>query len=200
MEQEGTPVPQRVIDSIRQNKVGPSKAPLLLPSAPASRSVNVALRHELDQDACIRPRKSYAGVQSARYQNIDPVVVRENTEDLQRGVELEANSPEAKETIAKSAGKINPDSCNFHQAHFPASGSRRIIKHAFDYAAANGRKKATAIAKANIMKFTGRPLFEVGREVAKEYPDIEYEERLIDNMCMQLVMHPENHSDVLVLA
>ena len=157
----------------------------------------MALRHELDLYACIRPCKSYAGVQSARYQNIDLVVVRENTEDLYAGVEFEANSSEAKEIIAKSAGKINPDAA-ISIKPISASGSRRIIKHAFDYAVANGRKKVTAIAKANIMKFTDGLFFEVGREVAKEYPDIEYEERLIDNMCMQLVMHPENY-DVLVL-
>ena len=125
------------------------------------------------------------------------MVVRENTEDLYAGVEFEANSSEAKEIIAKSAGKINPDAA-ISIKPISASGSRRIIKHAFDYAVANGRKKVTAIAKANIMKFTDGLFFEVGREVAKEYPDIEYEERLIDNMCMQLVMHPENY-DVLVL-
>jgi isocitrate dehydrogenase (NAD+) len=196
MEQEGTPLPQRVIDSIRQNKVA-LKGPITTPIGTGFRSVNVALRHELDLYACIRPCKSYAGVQSARYQNIDLVVVRENTEDLYAGVEFEANSSEAKEIIAKSAGKINPDAA-ISIKPISASGSRRIIKHAFDYAVANGRKKVTAIAKANIMKFTDGLFFEVGREVAKEYPDIEYEERLIDNMCMQLVMHPENY-DVLVL-
>ena len=196
MEQEGTPLPQRVIDSIRQNKVA-LKGPITTPIGTGFRSVNVALRHELDLYACIRPCKSYAGVQSARYQNIDLVVVRENTEDLYAGVEFEANSSEAKEIIAKSAGKINPDAA-ISIKPISASGSRRIIKHAFDYAVANGRKKVTAIAKANIMKFTDGLFFEVGREVAKEYPDIEYEERLIDNMCMQLGMHPENY-DVLVL-
>lgn len=196
MEQEGTPLPQQVIDSIRQNKVA-LKGPITTPIGTGFRSVNVALRHELDLYACIRPCKSYAGVQSARYQNIDLVVVRENTEDLYAGVEFEANSSEAKEIIAKSAGKINPDAA-ISIKPISASGSRRIIKHAFDYAVANGRKKVTAIAKANIMKFTDGLFFEVGREVAKEYPDIEYEERLIDNMCMQLVMHPENY-DVLVL-
>lgn len=196
MEQEGTPLPQRVIDSIRQNKVA-LKGPITTPIGTGFRSVNVALRHELDLYACIRPCKSYAGVQSARYQNIDLVVVRENTEDLYAGVEFEANSSEAKEIIAKSAGKINPDAA-ISIKPISASGSRRIIKHAFDYAVANDRKKVTAIAKANIMKFTDGLFFEVGREVAKEYPDIEYEERLIDNMCMQLVMHPENY-DVLVL-
>lgn len=195
MEQEGTPLPQRVIDSIRQNKVA-LKGPITTPIGTGFRSVNVALRHELDLYSCVRPCKSYAGVRS-RYDKIDLVVVRENTEDLYAGVEFDSGSPEAKEIIAKSGGKINPEAAISIKPISPAN-SRRIVKYAFDYAVANGRKKVTAVAKANIMKFTDGLFFQVAREIAQQYPGIEYDERLIDNMCMQLVQHPENY-DVLVL-
>ncbi len=158
--------------------------------------MNVALRHELDLYSCLRPCKSYQGVRS-RYENIDLVVVRENTEDLYAGVEFDSLSPEAREIIAKSGGKINPEAAISIKPISPAN-SRRIAKFAFDYAVANNRKKVTAVAKANIMKFTDGLFFRVAREVAQEYPGIEYDERLVDNMCMQLVQKPENY-DVLLL-
>ena len=195
METEGTPLPQRVLDSIRRNKVA-LKGPITTPIGTGFRSVNVALRHELDLFACLRPCKSYAGVRS-RYQDIDLVVVRENTEDLYAGVEFASQSPEAKAIIAKSGGKINSEAAISIKPISPAN-SRRIVKYAFDYAVANGRKKVTAVAKANIMKFTDGLFFDVARQVAEEYPQIQYDERLIDNMCMQLVQHPEAY-DVLVL-
>lgn len=195
MEKEGTPLPQRVIDSIRENKVA-LKGPITTPIGTGFRSVNVALRHELDLYSCLRPCKSYQGVRS-RYENIDLVVVRENTEDLYAGVEFDSLSPEAREIIAKSGGKINPEAAISIKPISPAN-SRRIAKFAFDYAVANNRKKVTAVAKANIMKFTDGLFFRVAREVAQEYPGIEYDERLVDNMCMQLVQKPENY-DVLLL-
>jgi len=195
MEKEGTPLPERVIDSIRENKVA-LKGPITTPIGTGFRSVNVALRHELDLYSCLRPCKSYQGVRS-RYENIDLVVVRENTEDLYAGVEFDSLSPEAREIIAKSGGKINPEAAISIKPISPAN-SRRIAKFAFDYAVANNRKKVTAVAKANIMKFTDGLFFRVAREVAQEYPGIEYDERLVDNMCMQLVQKPENY-DVLLL-
>lgn len=195
MEKEGTPLPQRVIDSIRENKVA-LKGPITTPIGTGFRSVNVALRHELDLYSCLRPCKSYQGVRS-RYENIDLVVVRENTEDLYAGVEFDSLSPEAREIIAKSGGKINPEAAISIKPISPAN-SRRIAKFAFDYAVVNNRKKVTAVAKANIMKFTDGLFFRVAREVAQEYPGIEYDERLVDNMCMQLVQKPENY-DVLLL-
>lgn len=195
MEEEGTPLPQRVIDSIKKNKVA-LKGPITTPIGTGFRSVNVALRHELDLYTCLRPCKSYKGVRS-RYEDIDLVVVRENTEDLYAGVEFDSNTPEAKEIIAKSGGKINPEAAISIKPISPAN-SRRIVKYAFDYAVANNRKKVTAVAKANIMKFTDGLFFRVAREVAEEYPGIEYDERLVDNMCMQLVQHPDLY-DVLVM-
>ncbi len=195
MEKEGTPLPERVIDSIRENKVA-LKGPITTPIGTGFRSVNVALRHELDLYSCLRPCKSYQGVRS-HYENIDLVVVRENTEDLYAGVEFDSNSPETREIIAKSGGKINPEAAISIKPISPAN-SRRIAKYAFDYAVANNRRKVTAVAKANIMKFTDGLFFRVAREVAQEYPGIEYDERLVDNMCMQLVQKPENY-DVLLL-
>ena len=195
MEKEGTPLPERGIDSIRENKVA-LKGPITTPIGTGFRSVNVALRHELDLYSCLRPCKSYQGVRS-HYENIDLVVVRENTEDLYAGVEFDSNSPETREIIAKSGGKINPEAAISIKPISPAN-SRRIAKYAFDYAVANNRRKVTAVAKANIMKFTDGLFFRVAREVAQEYPGIEYDERLVDNMCMQLVQKPENY-DVLLL-
>jgi isocitrate dehydrogenase (NAD+) len=195
MEREGTPLPQRVLDSIHENKVA-LKGPITTPIGTGFRSVNVALRHSLDLYSCVRPCKSYQGVRS-RYENIDLVVVRENTEDLYAGVEFDSNSPEAKEIIAKSGGKIDPEAAISIKPISPAN-SRRIVEYAFQYAVANNRKKVTAVAKANIMKFTDGLFFRVAREIAEQYPDIEYDERLVDNMCMQLVQKPENY-DVLVL-
>ncbi|MFA4857863.1 MAG: isocitrate/isopropylmalate dehydrogenase family protein [Candidatus Margulisiibacteriota bacterium] len=200
MEKAGTPLPQNVLDSIRKNKVA-IKAPITTPIGGGFRSVNVALRKELDLYACLRPAKSFVGVRSY-YKNIDLVIVRENTEDLYAGIEFEVGKPETKniiDAITKASGKsIRADSA-ISIKPISRTNSERIIRFAFEYAVKEGRKKITAIAKANIMKFTDGLFFEVGRAVAKEYAGkIEYEERLIDNMCMQLVQKPELY-DVLVL-
>ena len=195
METAGTPLPPSVIESIRHNKVA-LKGPITTPIGTGFRSVNVALRKELDLYACLRPCKYYPGIRS-KYQDVDLVVVRENTEDLYAGVEWDHDTPEAAEIIKMSGGKIRPDAA-ISIKPISAFGSRRIIKFAFDYARANGRKKVSAVAKANIMKYTDGLFFHVGEEVAKEYPDIEYQEVLVDNMCMQLVQKPELY-DVLVL-
>lgn len=200
IEKYGTPLPQGTLDSIKKNKVA-LKGPLTTPIGTGFRSVNVAIRKELDLYACLRPCKSYKGVRS-RYENIDLVVVRENTEDLYAGIEFEEGKSETKELISNieklSKKSIRPDS-GISIKPISISGTKRIIKFAFDYAVKNNRKKVTAITKANIMKYTDGLFYAAAREVAKEYEGkIEYEERLIDNMCMQLVQKPELY-DVLAL-
>ncbi|MBE3598271.1 MAG: isocitrate/isopropylmalate dehydrogenase family protein [Limnochordaceae bacterium] len=196
MERYGTPLPQEVLDSVRRNKVA-LKGPITTPIGTGFRSVNVALRQELGLYACVRPCKLYKGVRS-RYDQVDLVIVRENTEDLYAGVEWDLGTPQARQIIEMSQGKIRPDSA-ISIKPISETGSRRIIRYAFEYALANGRRKVTAVAKANIMKYTDGLFFRVGREVARGYEGrIQYEEMLVDNMSMQLVQKPELY-DVLVL-
>ena len=196
METTGTPLPDNVLASIRKNKVA-LKGPITTPIGTGFRSVNVALRKELDLYACIRPCKSYVGVRS-RYSDVDLVIVRENTEDLYAGVEYPVDSAEAGQIIGMAGGKIRQDSA-ISIKPISRTGSRQIVKAAFDYAVENNRKKVTAVAKANIMKYTDGLFYEVAREVAKEYEgQVEYDEWLVDAMCMQLVQKPENY-DVLVM-
>jgi isocitrate dehydrogenase (NAD+) len=196
LEKYGSPLPEKVLESCRRTHVA-LKGPITTPIGTGFRSVNVALRKELDLFACVRPCRSYEGVKS-RYKDIDLVLVRENTEDLYAGVEFDAGSPEATQIIGMGKGKIYPDAA-ISIKPISRTGSRRIIQYAFDYAVAHKRKKVTAVSKANIMKFTDGLFFKVGQEVAKEYAGrVEYEERLVDNMCMQLVQKPELY-DVLVL-
>lgn len=195
MEEYGTPLPEPVLESIRRNRVA-LKGPITTPIGTGIRSVNVALRHSLDLYACLRPCKSYPGVKS-RYQNIDLVVVRENSEDLYAGVEFDVGSEEAELIRSLSKGKIHRPSA-ISIKPISAEASKRIVRFAFEYALQNNRRKVTAIAKANIMKYTDGLFFRAAREVAEEYKDkIEYEEMLIDAMCMQLVQRPEAY-DVLV--
>lgn len=200
MKTAGTPLPDNVLASIRKNKVA-IKAPITTPIGTGFRSVNVAIRKELDLYACLRPAKSYKGVRS-KYKDIDLVVVRENTEDLYAGIEFEEGKPDTKKLIKEieKIGKkpIRPDS-GVSIKPISRFGTERIVRFAFDYAVNNKRKKVTAITKANIMKYTDGLFYDVAREVAKDYAGkIEYEERLIDNMCMQLVQKPEIY-DVMVL-
>jgi len=196
METAGTPLPDNVLASIRKNKIA-LKGPITTPIGTGFRSVNVALRKELDLYACIRPCKSYVGVRS-RYTDVDLVIVRENTEDLYAGVEYPVDSAEAGQIIGMANGKIRQDSA-ISIKPISRTGSRQIVKAAFDYAVENGRKKVTAVAKANIMKYTDGLFYEIAREVAKDYAgQVEYDEWLVDAMCMQLVQKPENY-DVLVM-
>ncbi len=199
MEKEGTPLPERVLDSIRKNKVA-LKAPITTPVGTGFRSVNVALRKELDLYACVRPCKTYEGVRSP-YRGIDLVIFRENTEDLYAGIEFEKDTREAGEVIdflnRYSEKKIRPDS-GISIKPISVFGSERIVRAAFEYARAHKRKKVTAVHKANIMKFTDGLFLEAAREVAKKYPDIEFNDRIVDNMCMQLMQVPQSY-DVLVL-
>ena len=198
MEQYGTPLPEQVLKSIKKNKVA-LKAPVTTPVGSGFRSVNVALRKELDLYACVRPCKIYPGVPSL-YKNVDLVIVRENTEDVYAGVEFEKGSPEAAKLIKviadMKAGQLRPDS-GLSIKMISVTGSRRIVKYAFDYARKYGRKKVTATHKANIMKFSDGLFLAVAREVAKEYPEIEFNDVIIDNMAMQLVRRPEQF-DVVV--
>ncbi len=178
MEKYGTPLPQAVIDSVRDTKVA-IKGPITTPVGSGFRSVNVGLRKELDLYANLRPAISIPGVRS-RYEDVDLVIVRENTEDLYAGVEHMVG-PDAAESI-----KI-----------ITRRGSERIARFAFDYARREKRRKVTAVHKANIMKLSDGLFLEVAREVAAGYPDIEFEDRIVDNMCMQLVQKPELY-DVLL--
>lgn len=175
----GTPLPEEVLASLRKNKIG-LKGPLTTPVGSGFRSINVALRKEFDLYVNLRPAKTYRGVRS-RYDNIDLVVVRENTEDLYAGVEHMVGN-----NAAESIKILTREGCE------------RIIKFAFDYARRHGRKKVTAVHKANIMKCTDGLFLEVAGTVSEQYPGIEFEDRIVDNMCMQLVQKPELY-DVLVL-
>jgi len=199
MASEGTPLPDRVLESIRKNKVA-LKSPITTPVGTGFRSVNVALRRELDLYACVRPCKSYEGVRS-RYKNIDLVIVRENTEDLYAGIEFQKGTKECGEVIEfinkYSPKKIRSDS-GVSIKPISVFGSERIVRYAFEYARKHNRKKVTAVHKANIMKYSDGLFLEVAREVAKKYPDIEFDDRIVDNMSMQLVQMPEMY-DVLVL-
>lgn len=201
IETEGTPLPERVLDSIRTNRVA-IKGPVTTPVGHGFRSVNVALRKALDLYACLRPSKYYEGVRS-RYPEADLVVVRENTEDVYAGIEFEHGTVECAEIIGEierlSGERIRPDS-GISIKPISVSASERIVRFAFDYAIANGRRKVTAVHKANIQKFSDGLFLQVARRVAEEYADsgIEFEDRIVDNMCMQLVQKPDLY-DVLVL-
>ncbi len=179
LEKFGTPLPDAVITSLKKNGVG-LKGPLTTPVGSGFRSINVALRMELDLYANLRPSKTFPGVVT-RYEDIDLVVVRENTEDLYSGVEhmVGADAAESIKIITRRA-------------------SERIVRFAFDYAVDKGRKKVTAVHKANILKLSDGLFLETARDVARKYPQVEFEDRIVDNMAMQLVLKPEQY-DVLVM-
>lgn len=198
-EKEGTPLPQRVIDSIRKNKIA-LKGPITTPVGTGFRSVNVALRQTLDLYCCLRPCKTFKGART-RYKNIDLVVIRENTEDLYAGIEFEKGTKDTENLInfiLKATGKqIRVDS-GISIKPISVYGTERIVTFALEYARKNKRKKVTAVHKANIMKYSDGLFLETARTVAKRYPDIHFEDRIVDNMCMQLVQKPEIY-DVIVL-
>jgi isocitrate dehydrogenase (NAD+) len=200
MEKYGTPLPDQVLESIKKNKVA-LKGPITTPIGKGFRSVNVAIRQRLDLYACLRPCKSYKGVRS-KYENIDLVVVRENTEDLYAGIEFEIGKPETKDLIKfveKTINKKIREDSGISLKPNSITGTKKIVKFAFDYAVKHNRKKVTSITKANILKHSDGLFMHNSREVAGDYHGkIEYEDRLIDNMCMQLVQKPELY-DVLVL-
>ena len=198
-EKYGSVLPEEVLDSVRKNKVA-IKGPITTPRGGGFRSVNVALRKMLDLYACLRPAKSYPGVRS-RYQNIDLVIVRENHEDLYAGVEFEKGDPAIQKigelTEAAGMGRIRDDA-GLSLKIISETGTTRVARFAFEYARKYGRRKVTAVAKDNILKFTDGLFFATARKVAGRYSDIEYQEVLVDNMAMQLVQKPENY-DLLLL-
>jgi isocitrate dehydrogenase (NAD+) len=194
----GTPLPEQVLESIRKNKVA-IKGPVTTPVGSGFRSVNVALRKKLDLYTCLRPCKIYPGAPTL-FHDVDIVVVRENTEDLYSGIEFEKGTSEATKLIklvAETKGEAIREDSGFSLKMISEMGSRRIVKFAFEYARAYRRKKVTAVHKANIMKFSDGLFLATAREVAREYPDIEFEDRIVDNMTMQLVKRPQQF-DVIV--
>jgi isocitrate dehydrogenase (NAD+) len=199
IQNDGNPLPEHVLDSIRRNGTA-LKGPITTPVGGGFRSVNVGLRKALDLYGQVRPCKSYPGVRS-RYSNVDLIVVRENTEDLYAGVEFEEGTEDADELLNWLAGhghgSIRRDS-GISIKPISETGSRQIVQFAFDYARRNGRRKVTAVHKANIMKHTDGLYLHVARDVAEENSDIEFDDRIVDNLSMQLVQRPEEY-DVLVL-
>ncbi|GHU36695.1 isocitrate dehydrogenase, NAD-dependent [Clostridia bacterium] len=175
----GSPLPEETLKSVEKNHVA-LKGPISTPKGIGIRSVNVELRKKFDLYANLRPIKTYPGILS-KYDNIDLVIVRENTEDLYAGIEF----------------MVNPDIAQSVKI-FTRKGCERIVRFAFEYAIKNNRKKVTAVHKANIMKCTDGMFLEVANYIAKDYPTVEYEDMIIDVMCMRLVQYPENY-DVLVL-
>jgi isocitrate dehydrogenase (NAD+) len=197
-EKHGNPFPDATLASLKATGVG-IKGPTTTPVGSGFRSVNVLLRKELDLYACIRPCKSYDGVRT-RYPETDIVIVRENTEDLYAGIEFErgtdANAA-LREKLAELGATVRDDA-GISIKPISVFGSERIVRAAFEYAIAHGRKKVVAGHKANIMKFSDGLFLEVARSVAQEYPDIAFEDRIVDNLCNQLVSRPEEY-DVVVL-
>jgi isocitrate dehydrogenase (NAD+) len=180
MDRYGTPLPDEVLDSIRMNKVA-LKGPITTPVGTGFRSVNVAIRKALDLYANLRPARTMQGIPVC-HENVDVVVVRENTEGLYAGIEHDVIPDEAAESIRIITRRA----------------SERIVRFAFEYARANDRHLVTAVHKANILKATDGLYLRVAREVAEQYPDIEFSDRIVDNMCMQLIQRPREY-DVLVL-
>jgi isocitrate dehydrogenase (NAD+) len=194
----GNPLPDETLEAVRAAGVA-LKGPITTPVGTGFRSVNVGLRKSLDLYAQVRPCKTYPGVRT-RFENVDLVVIRENTEDLYAGIEFEQGSAEAHELIdwieQRSKSRIRKDS-GLSVKPISVTGTRRIVEFAFDYARRNGRRKVTAVHKANIMKFSDGLYLEVAREVAAENGAVEFDDRIVDNMSMQLVQRPEEY-DVLV--
>ena len=199
LDKHGEILPAETLESIRRNSVG-LKGPITTPVGGGFRSVNVGLRHELGLYANLRPGKTMAGVQSS-FSDIDLVIVRENMEDLYAGVEFDTGTDAAANvigTLNRLGAKTIADDAAISIKMITPEGSRRIVRYAFEYARANGRKQVTAVHKANIMKFSDGLFLRTAQEVATEYPEIEFNDRIVDNMCMQLMQKPEAY-DVLVL-
>jgi isocitrate dehydrogenase (NAD+) len=199
LESQGALLPEATLDSLKQNKVG-LKGPMTTPIGSGFRSVNVGLRQALGLYANLRPGKSLEGVQSA-FRDIDLVVIRENLEGMYSGVEFDTGTPEAAAVIgainAHSKKQVDPSAAVSIKVITPAE-SRRIVEYAFEYARANGRRQVTAVHKANIMKFTDGLFLREAQAVAERYPDIAFNDRIVDNMCMQLMQKPQEY-DVLVM-
>ena len=199
MDEEGTPLPERVLDSVRETGTA-IKGPVTTPVGSGFRSVNVALRRAFDLYACVRPCTSMPG-DGSRYEDVDLVIVRENTEDLYAGIEFDEGAAEVEELsqlVERSGQKTFAADSAISIKPISIAKSRRIVEYAFEYARRCGRKKVTAVHKANIMKATDGLFLRVAREVAANYPDIEFNDKIVDATCMGLVQNP-NDFDVLVL-
>jgi isocitrate dehydrogenase (NAD+) len=197
-ERTGSPLPASALESIRKNGVA-IKGPVTTPIASGFRSVNVALRQELDLYACLRPCKSYRGVHTP-YSDVDIVVVRENTEGLYIGIEYDAGEEETAQLralVRETRGKTLRNDAAVSLKVISEAGSRRIVRFAFEYARANGRKRVTAVHKSNILKYTDGLFLRAAQAVADDYPDIEFSDVLLDACCMQLAKRPQQF-DVLV--
>jgi isocitrate dehydrogenase (NAD+) len=195
----GNPLPEDVLNAVRETGVA-LKGPITTPIGGGFRSVNVALRKSLDLYGQVRPCKTYPGVRT-RFDDVDLIIVRENTEDLYAGIEYEEGTEAARDLIAwiqMHGGTLAHDDAGISIKPISITGTRRIVEFAFDYARRNNRRKITAVHKATIMKFSDGLYLRVAREVAAENTDIAFEDRIVDNMCMQLVQRPEEY-DVLVL-
>ena len=199
MDEFGTPLPQHVLDAVAETKVA-IKGPITTPVGTGFRSVNVALRKHFDLYACVRPCLSQPG-DGSRFRDVDLVIVRENTEDLYAGIEFDEGAAEVEELsqlVERSGQKTFAADSAISIKPISIAKSRRIVEYAFEYARRSGRKKVTAVHKANIMKATDGLFLRVAREVAANYPDIEFNDKIVDATCMGLVQNP-NDFDVLVL-
>ena len=199
MDEFGTPLPQHVLDAVAETKVA-IKGPITTPVGTGFRSVNVALRKHFDLYACVRPCLSQPG-DGSRFRDVDLVIVRENTEDLYAGIEFDEGTAEVEELsqlVERSGQKTFAADSAISIKPISIAKSRRIVEYAFEYARRCGRKKVTAVHKANIMKATDGLFLRVAREVAANYPDIEFNDKIVDATCMGLVQNP-NDFDVLVL-
>lgn len=199
MDEFGTPLPQHVLDAVAETKVA-IKGPITTPVGTGFRSVNVALRKHFDLYACVRPCLSQPG-DGSRFRDVDLVIVRENTEDLYAGIEFDEGAAEVEELsqlVERSGQKTFTADSAISIKPISIAKSRRIVEYAFEYARRCGRKKVTAVHKANIMKATDGLFLRVAREVATNYTDIEFNDKIVDATCMGLVQNPDDF-DVLVL-
>ncbi|HEX6231024.1 MAG TPA: isocitrate/isopropylmalate dehydrogenase family protein [Actinomycetota bacterium] len=199
LERAGTVLPDRVLDAIRRSRVA-LKGPITTPVGSGFRSVNVALRHELDLFAAVRPSRSLSGVPT-RHPGVDLVVIRENTEDLYRGIEFERGSAEARALraeLVRLAGREVREDSGFTVKPISVTGTRRIVRFAFGFVRANGRKKVTLGHKANVMRFSDGLFLSIAREEAAAHPDVGFEDLQVDELSMRLVREPEAF-DVLLL-
>ncbi|MCM8784693.1 MAG: isocitrate/isopropylmalate dehydrogenase family protein [Candidatus Omnitrophica bacterium] len=198
IEKFGTPIPEETIKSIENNKIC-LKGPITTPIGTGFRSINVFLRQYFNLYVCLRPFKIYKGAKT-KYENVDIVVIRENMEDLYSGIEFEKGKEDTKELIKfiEKKRKIKlSENTGISIKPISVENSERIIRFGFEYAKKNKRKKVTVVHKANIMKYSDGLFLEVANRISKEYPEIEYEDKIVDNMSMQLVQKPEIY-DVLV--
>jgi isocitrate dehydrogenase (NAD+) len=199
LEREGTPLPERVLDSVRRSRTS-LKGPITTPVGSGFRSVNVALRQELDLFAAVRPARHYPGLPS-RHPGVDLVTIRENTEDLYRGIEFERGTPETarlRAALLDLAGYRVPDDAGVTVKPISITGTRRVVRYALEYAQRNGRRSVTVGHKANIMRFSDGVFLATALEVAEEYPEVDVREMQVDEMAMWLAWEPET-LDVLLL-